>query len=301
MVVVGSAGGVWIDWGRTIGYVEHNGSDLERARLRGILGRRRPDAKVIRGLEARQLDDGGFPYGFVQGRPSTVGSTATALAWLDDLGLLDSVHAERAFMFLLAAQRPDGSWDEPPALLPYGPPPRLVPGDLRVRVASTALVGFWLARAWERDDAVARAAAYLRAHQAPTGRFMGFLSTTWLAAAMFHMVEGPGSAPAVRAFDALAAVPADRWRPGALAQALGALGDGGVSADVPCVADGLLRLRAACRADGSWASEDGEAHRAEVTLTALRALVRYAGQGGGPDHAGDGPVEANTQAEAITR
>ena len=206
MAVVGSPRVAWIDWGRTIAYIDHNGSELERARLRGILGRPRPDAKVIRGLEARQRDDGGFPYGFVQGRPSTVDTTATALAWLDDLGLFDSLHAERALVFLLAVQRPDGSWDESAALFRYNPPPHLVPGDPRVRVASTALVGYWLARAGARDDTVMRAAAYLRAHQAPSGRFVGFLRATWLAAALFYMVEGPGAAPVVRAFDALAAV-----------------------------------------------------------------------------------------------
>ena len=94
-----------------------------------------------------------------------------------------------------------------------------------MRVASTALVGYWLARAGERGDTVMRAAAYLRTHQAPSGRFAGFLRATWLAAALFHMVEGPGAAPVVRAFEALAAVSPDRWRPGALAQALGVLGD----------------------------------------------------------------------------
>jgi len=292
---------VWIDWGRTIAYIDHSGSELERARLRGILGRPRPDAKVIRGLEARQRDDGGFPYGFVQGRPSTVDTTATALAWLDDLGLLDSLHAERALVFLLAAQRPEGAWDEPAALFRYSPPPQLVPGDLRVRVASTALVGYWLARAGERGDTVMRAAAYLRAHQAPNGRFAGFLRATWLAAALFYMVEGPGAAPVVRAFDALAAVSPDHWGPGALAQALGVLGDSGVGADVPFVADSLTRLCAACQPDGSWISEDGDAYHVEVTLHALRALLRYAGTAGGIQRDGAGAADSNSSLEGTIR
>lgn len=297
MVDVDPPRAVWIDWGRTIAYVDHNGSELERARLRGILGRPRPDAKVIRGLEARQREDGGFPYGFVQGRTSTVDTTATALAWLDDLGLFDSLHAERALVFLLAAQRPEGAWDEPAALFRYNPPPQLVPGDLRVRVASTALIGYWLARAEERGDTVLRATAYLRTHQAPSGRFVGFLRATWLAAALFHMVEGPGSPPVARAFDALAAVPPDHWRPGALAQALGALGDSGVGADVPFVADSLTRLRAACQPDGSWISEDGDAYHVEVTLHALRALLRYAGSADGTTNGGGGVTETNSSLE----
>jgi len=300
MAAVGSPRVARIDWGRTIACVDHNGSELERARLRGILGRPRPDAKVIRGLEARQRDDGGFPYGFVQGRPSAVDTTATALAWLDDLGLFDSVHAERALMFLLALQRPDGSWDESAALFRYNPPPHLVPGDPRVRVASTALVGYWLARAGAHDDTVMRAAAYLRAHQTPSGRFVGFLRATWLATALFYMMEGPGAAPVGRAFDALAAVPPERWRPGALAQALGVFGDSGVGEDVPVVAESLARLCAACQPDGSWISEDGDAYHVEVTLQALRALLRYTGATGGPDDAGDAATEANSP-EGINR
>jgi len=296
--VSGRAAGV--DWGRTIGYVDRNGSEMERARLRGILGRARPDAKVVRALEARQNEDGGFPYGFVQGRLSTIQSTATVLGWLHDLGLFSGPHVERALVFLVAAQRPDGSWDEPPGLLRYNPPPHLLPGDPRVRVVSTALVGYWLARAGARDEAVMRVAAYLRAHQASGGRFVGFLRATWLATAFFRLVQGEGAEPAERGLEALAAVEEGRWRPGALASSLGCLGESGVDERVLVVAQTLDRLCGLRRPDGSWASEDGDAYDVEVTLRALRALLHYAAALPESAGAGDGAPGPNSQHEGIS-
>ncbi len=264
------------DWRLTIAHIDRHGSEMERARLRGILGRARPDAKVVRALEARQNDDGGFPHGMIQGRLSTIEATTTALRWLDDLGLLRSPHAERACTHLLAAQRPDGSWDESPGLIRHAPPPRLMPGDPRVRSLSTALVAYWLARIEHGGDAVSRALAYLRERQAPDGRFVGYLETTWLAAALFRLAEGPDSTPAARGLAALAAVPAARWHPGALAGMLVCLGDAGVGDDLPLVRGSLARLIDLARSDGSWASEDGDAHDVDVTLAALRGLLRYA-------------------------
>lgn len=276
MALLGAPACGGVDWGRTIGYIDQNGSEMERARLRGILGRARPDAKVVRALEARQNDDGGFPHGMTQGRLSTIEATTTALRWMDDLGLLRSPHVERASTYLLAAQRPGGSWDESPGLIRHAPPPRLMPGDPRVQSLSTALVAFWLVRTGERgSDAVARAMAYLRERQAPDGRFVGYLPTTWLAVALFRLEEGPGSAVAAKGLDALAAVPTEKWHPGALAGMLNCLGDAGAGDDLPLVRGGLARLTDLVRPDGSWASEDGDAHDVDVTLGALRSLLLH--------------------------
>ena len=275
------------DWRATVASIDQNGTEMERARLRGILGRPRPDTKIVRTIEARQHDDGGFPYQMAADRISTIDATTTALEWLWDLGLAESPYAERACTYLLSTQRPDGGWDEPPGLLRYAPPPRLLPGDPRVRCRATALVVFWLARAGYRDDATRRAFAYLTARQAPDGRVLGFREATWLLAAASARLEGPGSAAAGRALESLAAVPDDRWSAGALAGMLDALGAAGFSASVPVVGRGLHRLCALVRPDGTWVSDEGEAYHMDVTLAALRALVFYgevavAPRAGGP-------------------
>jgi hypothetical protein len=263
------------DWRLTIAGIDQNGTEMERARLRGVLGRPRPDARIVRALEARQNEDGGVPYGMAAGRPSSIDATTTTLEWLWDLGLSEGPLVERACMYLLSIQRPDGAWDEPAGLLRYAPPPRLVPGDPRVRCRATALVAFWLARAGYRDDATRRAVAYAAARQASDGRVLGFRETTWMLAAASRLLDGAGSAAGGRALEALTAVPEDRWGPGALAGMLGMLGAAGIPPSADPVVRGLRRLLALGRPDGTWQSEDGELYHVEVTLQALRALVVY--------------------------
>lgn len=276
-MAVGAAAHSSFDWRATVAYIDQNGSEVERARLRGILGRPRPEAKVVRALEARENDDGGFPYAMVPGRLSTILATTTALEWMQDLGWLRSPQAERALTYLQSVQRPDGSWDEPPGLIKFNPPPRLLPGDPRVRVLSTALAACWLARVGRHDDhAVVRAASYLRDRQGPDGRFAGFLQATWMATAFFLIIEGEGSESAARGLGALAAVEVARWSPGAQAGMLNALGEAGVPEDAPLIQQGVARLLVLACPDGSWLSEDGDLYRVEATLRALRALLFYA-------------------------
>lgn len=263
------------DWRRTIAGIDQNGTEMDRARLRGLLGRPRPDTRIVRAIEARQNEDGGVPHGMVPGRLSTIDATTATLERLWDLGLAESVYVERACTYLRSTQRPDGAWDEPPGLLRYAPPPRLLPGDPRVRCRATALVAFWLARIGYRDEVTRRAVAYVAARQAPDGRVLGFLETTWLLAAACCLLDGPKSAVAVRALASLAAVEKARWSAGALAGMLGCLWAAGLSRSVDVVGRGLDRLRALVRPDGTWLSEEGEMYHMDVTLAALRALLAY--------------------------
>jgi hypothetical protein len=263
------------DWRRSIAGIDQHGSDMDRARLRGILGRPRPDAKIVRAIDARQNEDGGVPYGLVSGRPSTIDATAATLEALWDLGLRDSAYTERAAMYLLSTQRPDGAWDEPPALLRYGPPPRLMPGDPRVRCRATVLVAFWLTRMGYRDDVPRRAVAYAAARPAPDGRVLGFLESTWLLAAACCMLAGRESETAARALESLAAIPDDRWSAASLAGMLGCLGAAGLSRSIGLIGRGIRGLRALVRPDGLWVSDEGEAYHMDVTLAALRALVLH--------------------------
>jgi hypothetical protein len=264
------------DWRRTIAWIDQNGNETERARLRGLLGRPWPDARIIRTLDARQNLDGGFPSDLVQGRPSSIDTTAQVLRWMQDLRMLGGPQAQRVITFLFTAQRPDGSWDEPAGLLKFGPPPRLVPGDPRVQAFCTAVAAYWLVLLGHRTDhAVARALGYLRPRQAADGRFLGFIRTTWVAAAVFRLVEGPSAPAAARAIDTLATLKADRWHAGALTGMLNALAEAGVPADVPVVHQGLERLRLLVEPDGCWSSEDGDFYDVDVTLRALRVFLLY--------------------------
>lgn len=290
MALVTSSRAAGLDWRLTLAFIDTAGGEMERARLRGLLGRARPDPKAVLTLEARQNLDGGFPHDLIhQGQPSTIRATATALTWLEDLGLRGGPLVDHVLTFLLAVQRPDGSWDEPPGVLRYGPPTHLIPGDPRVRALSTALAAYWLARMRYGGDAISRAVAYLRARQAPDGRFLGFLRTTWLGTALFRLVEGEDSACAGRGLEALSAVDANRWHPGALAGMLACLAEVGVPENQPLIARSLARLRNLARLDGSWLSEDGDLSPVELTLRALRALLLYGAVSPGPERDVAGP------------
>src|SRR5256885_17099194 len=94
----------------TIAYIQENGDELERARLAGLLGRSRAEPKVARSLLARQNEDGGFPYGLIQGRPSAITATATAMQWRHHLPLLPSSHVERAPGYPIPGLRPEWGW-----------------------------------------------------------------------------------------------------------------------------------------------------------------------------------------------
>lgn len=259
-----------------IAFISDNGDELERARLTGVLGRTRPDPKAARTLLGRQHDDGGFPYGMISGRPSAVTSTATALQWMVDLRLLPSPHVERAIGFFLTTQRPDGSWDESPAVLKFDPPPHTRPGHPVGRAYCTALAGFWMTRlAGSRHDAVQRTAGYLRARRNGDRPPPELLTIDALEVATLAMVEGK-TADLVRAgVTTLGDVGEERWNADALASALGALYAAGFGDDEPFVAWAILQLLSLQRPDGGWSSASGQDQDVDVSLQALGALLAF--------------------------
>src|SRR2546429_3880851 len=243
------------DWRLTIACIDQSGNEMERARLRGLLGRTRPDAKILRALEVLQNEDGGFPGELVQGRPSSVEATVLVFGWMQDLSMLALPQGQRAVTYLLTAQRPDGTWDESPGLLRYAPSPHLVPGDPRVQALCTALAASWLALlGYRQDHAVTRALAWLRARQAADGRVLGVLRATRGAAAAFRLVEGAGSSTSARAVEALTGVGDDRWDPGALAGRVACPAEAGGAGAGGGHRRGVARLGGAARPHGSSCS-----------------------------------------------
>ncbi len=253
---------------RAIAYIRDSGDEVERARLAGLLGWPTPEPRVARALLGRQNDDGGFPYGLLPGRPSSLAATFLALRWMDDLRLLASPAAERAAAYLLMVQRPGGAWEESPAVLPFQPRPLHRPGDPLARVYSTAQGAVWTIRlVGVRHDAVLRAARYLRTAVPPgVDAPMGVL-----AAAVLMAVDG--AAPP--ALEAVARSADEVWSPARQADVLSALHLARVPASDGLVADGIRRLLAWQRADGGWASEEGPDHDVDASLHALGVLLRY--------------------------
>jgi len=259
-----------------IAYIQENGDELERARLAGLLGRSRPEPKVARALLARQNEDGGFPYGLIQGRPSAITATGVAMQWMQDLRLLPSSYVERAAAYLLTVQRPEGAWEESPAVLRYDPPALVRPGSPLARAYCTSLAACWTARLLgRRHDAVTRATACLRESK-DGGRPVDEPShVTAQVAAALMMADGPSSPAAVAALEALRRVPPETWTADRLADALGALYTGGLPSEDSLAASGLRRLLSLQRPDGGWSSEYGADRDVDLSLRALGVLLAY--------------------------
>jgi hypothetical protein len=212
----------------------------------------------------------------VQGNLSTVDRTLVALWWMDDLTMLTSPTADAAFGYLLSAQRDDGGWDEDPAVAQYSLPPWIHPGDLKTRLYLSAYSAYWLAAAgYGRGAAFRRALAFLARHQDGTGKFHGYLHTTWIASAVFCLAGPEYSDVAGKGLQILMDRPIDGWEDSQIAWALDCLGKAGLPREHPFVEKGLAELCRRRESGGSWSSEDGEAYAVAATIGALKALKLY--------------------------
>ena len=69
----------------SISFIEKHGSQLDRACVHWIVDGVKPASFLVAEITDIQNEDDGFPYGFVHGRPSTVGDTLNALWKLERL------------------------------------------------------------------------------------------------------------------------------------------------------------------------------------------------------------------------
>ena len=265
-----------MDPGPSVAFVEEKGTELEKARMRRLLYGVDPTPDVVRSLTARQNGDGGFPQRGVEDGPSCVHGTLNALWQMDELGVLGSPAGDEALRYLVAVQREDGGWDEDASLAECGVPPWATPGDLRARLYLTAYAAYWLALAGRAEhQAFGQALPFLRRHQDDTGRFHGFIHTTWIATSVFVMAGNQYVDVAMKGLQALIARPLPEWVDSQICWALDCLGRAGVPKDQPFVRAGLAELLGRRGADGGWASEDGAAHSAGATVEALKVLKHY--------------------------
>jgi hypothetical protein len=265
-----------VDVALAIAFVEENGAELDKARLRRLLSGVDLDSALVRSFLGPQNEDGGFPCRRVEGNPSCIHSTLNALWRLDELEMLGTPPAEDALSYLLEVQRDDGGWDEDESVIEYGVPPWAVPGDLRARLYLSALSTYWLvAGGCAEDPALERAFDFLLAHQDEMGRFHGFLHSTWIGTGALLMAGERYSEAAQKGLQALADEPISEWVDSQICWALDCLGRAGLPQDHPFVVDCLDQLARRQRDGGGWASEDGQDHAVGATIEAVKVFMRY--------------------------
>jgi hypothetical protein len=265
-----------MDISASLAFIEERGSPLEKARWRHILYGVQPEPEVIQPFVALQNDDGGFPYAMLSGNLSTINNTLIALWWMAELGMLASPTADSAFGFLLAAQHDDGGWDEDPRSAQYDLPPWASPGQLHARLYLSAQSAYWLAQgSYKTHPAFPRALNFLLRHRDETGRFPGFLHTTWIATGVFAMAGQEYTAVVSQGFRVLMDRPLSQWEDSQIAWALDCLGSAGLPRSHAFIESALAELLHRRAPDGSWISEDGEARDVVATIQVLRVLKHF--------------------------
>jgi hypothetical protein len=265
-----------MDTAGSFSFVDQNGTVLEKARLMCILYGTRPGKVVVRSLTDLQNDDGGFPFGLVQGNPASLNSTHVALLWMDELGMLGSPEARRAFEYILRVQRDDGGWDEDASIAGLHPPPWAIPGEPRARVFLSAQSAFWLAGGgYCGHPGFRHALDFLLGNQDASGRFLGFLHSNWIASGALFMAGPEYSESAALGLEALKARPLPEWVDSQISWALDCLSRAGLPKDEPFIAEGLAELGKRQKTDGKWVSEDGEAWTAGTVIEVLKVMKRY--------------------------
>jgi squalene cyclase len=235
----------------------------------------KPEAEVVEAFIALQNHDGGFPCGMVGGNPSVVHKTLNAIWWLDELGMLESPPANKAFDYLFEVQREDGGWDEDPAVAPYGLPPWIIPGDLRTRVYLSSFAAHWLAvRDYRTHRAFQAVLAFLLQHRDETGKFYGFAHSTWMATSVFMLADPEYAPVAEQGLRVLMDRPLVEWPVEHICWALNYLGRAGLSKGHPLVERGLAELLQRRRPDGNWADPEDESG-AVTTTQVLKVLKHY--------------------------
>ncbi len=269
-----------VDIDAAIGYVVAHGDLVERARLSWLRTRATPPQPILDRIQHGQLPLGGWPASGDSLIPS-VDATCFRLAELDDLGAEHSPAGRRALDWLAGAQRPDGTWEEDPALAAQAPPWAL-PGDPEARLYLTTVVGFRLVAAevdlrpdlpdpddpGRYDARVRDAAQFVAAQLRPDGTWPSFLAAGWHAAGLLYDQQFYYESARVQL------VLGDRLpelSPADVASLAAALRRVPVGSDDWLLRAARKRLGETQRTDGGWDSDDGPAFDVHTTLTAIRA------------------------------
>ncbi|MFX1307098.1 MAG: prenyltransferase/squalene oxidase repeat-containing protein [Promethearchaeota archaeon] len=265
-----------MDIQKSINYIRKHGSNLEKARLSTIIWDKKPSPEVLEELASIQNPDGGFSY-WVK-NVSNITDTCYILEWFDDLKLYRGEVIDKACHFLLDRQQKDGGWDEVIEIKPYNPPKWMLPGLIETRTWLTAYCAHVLIRfGYAEAEGTYCPTDFLLANSDSSGRLKGYLRATWLALPMFAFYPGPDP----QSFNLLINVILDNfspdWKGSYIAWLVHCLYDSGLPSDHQLVLQALSELKKKQKIDGSWDPEEGEGegHRVNATILALRALKVY--------------------------
>jgi Prenyltransferase and squalene oxidase repeat len=269
-----------VDIDAAIGFVVARGDQVDRARLSWLRSELSPPSDVVTKVELGQTAEGGWPAAW--GDLPSIDATCFRLAELDDLGALGGPPARKALDWLASRQRPDGTWQEDPALADVAPP-WAKPGDPEASLYLTANAGFWLAIAGPIGtepppigatevnpyaEVVARATQAFRAALRPDGTWPSFLVAGWLGGALLYQTGWYYEAAQIQV---VLAERTPSMSAADVASMTSAFRRAGLSEQDYVMQVARRRLSETQGSDGGWESDDGPQFDVHTTLAAIRA------------------------------
>jgi hypothetical protein len=259
-------------------FIERFGNALERYRREYLFENFRDNGVPLGYLRQLQNEDGGFPYNLEVGKPSSVNETSGVLRLVAELALGESDVCYKIVDYLFSIQRSDGGWDENPEIRQFNPPRWDTPRNINTRMWLTGDITTHLIRlGYDRSKHVKQACDFLLKHMNEKGKVEGPRIATWIAIAIFGMLEGAES-PYVR--NTLGLV--ESWLDeesdedaSFLCWYLECLGYAGLPQKQSIVRKCLKRLLTLQDKDGGWKSLDGSRYNVSTTINALKFLKQH--------------------------
>ena len=154
----------------------------------------------------------------------------------------------------------------------------MMPGRIETRVWLTAYCSHILIRfGYAELEGTYCPTDFLLANSDSLGRLKGYLRATWLALPMLAFYPGSNSESFSRAVKVIEDNFSSDWTGAYIAWLIRCLKDGGLPSTHKLVLKSLSELEKKQKSDGSWDPEEGEGeeHRVNATICALRALKEY--------------------------
>jgi len=259
-------------------FIERFGNTLEQYRGKYLFQSLRDDRVPSHYLRRLQNEDGGFPYDLETGKPSSVNETSGILALVAELDLGTSEVCQKVLSYLFQIQRPDGGWDENPEISQFNPPRWDTPNNINTRMWLTGEITVDLIRlGYIGSRQVKQACEFLLKHMDKKGKMEGPQIATWIAMAIFGILEGRDSLYVGKAL-----VLVERWLDeepeedaAFLCWYLECLSYAGIPREHAVVRKCLKKLMALQEKDGGWKSADGSRYNVSTTINALKLLKHY--------------------------
>ena len=261
-----------IDIQKAIDFVKNNGNQLELARLKNLFDEKFDSQLILKGFSELQNPDGGFPFGDKLGFPSCLSNTAQAVHVLQELGLGDSDIAKASVKYFLDMQH-KGFWPENEKIAPLGPPAWDMPGDDNVTLWLTADITDLLLRSGYPKEKLSQAADFIREHQAPDGKIMGYIHTTGMALSVFGKKGLDDEKAVSEALAYLEKSELEDLDAACIAWFLDCMKIGEVASDSPLWGKLTGRLADLQEDDGSWPSDGGKHLKTRDVNSVLAALL----------------------------